>query len=547
MGFFDFLNLGNKSKENFEIKEKPESDISQPVPRSYLASSAYENYPSTRNVIFQQAFDGEKTPGELGHVYDLQPEYLKLRMRAYELDLKTDIVKIITGKFFKWVIGTGLKLQCEADETVLNMLNYETSNLEDFKKRSEHLFNLYAKSKFSDYSRQSNLHAKGNEAFKTAFLGGDALCILRNEGAGVNVQVIDGEQVCTPLDDEGKLKNTKIKHGIEYDKKGRHVAFWVKNSDDLSISSVRIKAYDSNGFERAWMIYGDKHRIDHLRGIPKITSILEKVTKLDRFVEASVSKAEQIANVPYSIEHEHFSDGENPLNSLGPKKSNKLEAEETTYEQAGRTANQIRQTTPNSVFNMPIGAKLKAIANEGESSFDDFYKAVFRSLCAAIDVPPEVAVQMYEQSYSSSRAAINMWEHIIEIYREYIVIENFYKPFYKFWLYNEILQGRIESQGLEKAITEKDTMALESLFNCRFTGKKMPHIDPLKEAKAIREMLQDKTPLISREQATEMANGGDWNSNYNKFKSESQIVDPELQNHGKDSLEEKEKNTKEQR
>lgn len=525
MGIFDIF---TKSKES-QPDKKVDSITEIPVGAENVL--VFGNaFPRTNNIVIKESFDGEKTPGELGNIYDLQPEYHKLRMRAYEMDLKTDLIKIITGKIFKWIIGTGLKLQSECDYEVLNMLGYnvQEDSLEQFKTRSEHLFNLWAKSKLGDYSEQQNIHQKGNDAFKTAFLGGDALVILRySKSDGVTVQLIDGEQIQSPLDDAKKSEGNEIKYGVEVDKRGRHVAYWVKvDGTDLEYKRITVK---SNGIKRAWLIYGYKHRIDHVRGIPAITSIIEKVSKLDRFTEASVSKAEQVANIPFAIEHDRDSTGENPLANLGPKKNLLAKDETTSYDEAGKTANQIRQSTSNQVFNMPIGAKLKTLANESETNFDEFYKAIFRSLCAAVDVPPEVALQMYEQSYSSSRAAINMWEHIIEIWRDNIIVNNYYKPIYKFWLYHQMLEGKIENEFYEKAINEKDVMALEAFYNCRLVGKKMPHIDPLKEAKAIRDLLQDDTPLISREQAAEMANAGDWNQNYAKFKNERKEIDLDAQ------------------
>ena len=68
-------------------------------------------------------------------------------------------------------------------------------------------------------------------------------------------------------------------------------------------------------------------------------------------------------------------------------------------------------------------------------------------------------------------------------------------------------------------------MALEAYFSARFTGKKMPHIDPAKEAKAIRILLGDEsTPLISYEQATEDMGKGSWEENYNKFIEEDKKI-----------------------
>lgn len=472
---------------------------------------------STNNPILTDVWDGEKTPGELGSVYDTMPDHLKLRLRAYDMHLKTDIVRIITGKFFKWVVGSGLKLQAEPNQTVLGMSGI-TEDYPKFQKQTEALFNLYAGSKYSDYNKKDWLHKKANDAFKTAFLGGDALCVIRFDSFGPNIQVIDGQQLCSPLDSG----NAIVRDGIEMNSKGEHIAFWVK-SDGLKVDMEpkRIKAKSTNGTLMAWMIYGEKARIDHHRGIPVISSILEKVAKLDRFVEASVSKAEQVANVVYAFEHNVNGTGE--AIDFGSKKTNDKPST-TSYEDSGRTADQMRQSTSNQVFNLPIGATLKSLSSQSETTFNEFFRAVFVTLCAAVDIPEEVALQKYEQNYSSSRAAINGWEHIIEIYRQEFA-KKFYEPFYRAWLEWNVLSGKIQSNGFIKSMNDGDFMAMEAYYNARFTGKKMPHIDPAKEAKAIRLLLGDtETPLISYEQAAEEMGKGNWEENYNKFLEEDKKI-----------------------
>lgn len=476
------------------------------------------------NPILNDTFDGEKTPGELGSVYDTMPDYLRLRLRAYDMNLKTDIIKIITGKFFKWVIGSGLKLQAEPDEEVLKLSGINVE-LTDFKKASEALFNVYSNSKYSDYHKKDWLHEKASEAFKTAFLGGDCLCINRVDEFGPNIQVVDGQQVSNPFDESGKGEGNVIKHGVELNKKGEHIAFWVSNiNEDLEISHTRVLATNKNGNLMAWMVYGNKERIDHHRGIPVISSILEKVAKLDRFVEASVSKAEQTANVVYAFKHDQDSTGENIFTQGLTGKQDEGDTEETNYEKSNRTAASLRQSVSGAVLNLTPGSELQNLSNAGETSFNEFFRAVFVSLCASVDIPEEVALQKYEQNYSSSRAAINGWEHIVEIYRQKFA-KKFYEPFYRVWLEYQILTGKIKAPWFITAQNNGDFMAVEAAFSARFTGKKMPHIDPLKEAKAIRAMLgDDTTALISFEQATEAMGSGDWMSNYKKHLEEKKLV-----------------------
>lgn len=529
MGILDFF----KSKE--KVVESESVGIPKIQQDIWLGRGDY-NY----NPIIDTYWDGEKTPGELGAVENTTPDYLKLRLRAHDMNLKTDIVKIITGKFFKWVVGSGLKLQSEFDENVLKISGVN-KDLSQMKSDIESLFNLYTNSNYSDYQEKDNFHEKASEAFKTSFLGGDCLCIIRFEDQGPTIQVIDGQQVENPFDEKDKEDGNVIRHGIEINKKGQHVAFWVKIDSEMSeepIEFKRVKAKNSNGNLVAWMIYGNKHRIDHHRGIPVISSILEKIAKLDRYVEASVKKAEETANVVYAFEHSDKSTGENILTQSLTGKKVDGKSPESAFEQNGRTAAAMRQTTSGTVINLAPESKLASLSNPNETSFNEFFRAVFTALCAAVDIPEEVALQKYEQNYSSSRAAINGWEHIVEIYRIKFA-DKFYKPFYKAWFEYQVLTNKINCPEYINAKSKKDLMCLEAFYKSRFTGKKMPHIDPLKEAKAIRSMLGETTaPLISHEQAAEMLGAGDWGSNYKKYLEEDKLIPkPELdvknENNGK--------------
>lgn len=505
-----------------EVQETP---LQNPTSTQYIGDGAV-GY----NPILTDVFDGEKNPGELGAVYDTLPDHLRLRLRAYDMNLKTDIVKIITGKFFKWVVGSGLKLQSEPNENVLEMSGLK-EDFPKFKKDIESLFNLYASSKYSDYTKKDWLHERASEAFKSSFLGGDCVCIIRVDKFGPNIQVIDGQQLETPFDDEDKGAGNTIHKGIEIDKKGEHIAFWIVVDDnDSTITHKRIKATNSNGNLMAWIIYGDKARIDHHRGIPVIASILEKIAKLDRYVEASVTKAEQTANVVYAFKHNTNSTGENIIKTSLTSKKNVGDPEDSVYEKNGVTASMLRQSTNGIVMNLTPDSELVSLSSLSETTFNEFFRAVFVALCAAVDIPEEVALQKYEQNYSSSRAAINGWEHIVEIYRQKFA-KKFYEPFYRVWLEHQILIGKIDSKGFLTAQSNGDFMAIEAYYNARFSGKKMPHIDPLKEAKAMRSMLgNNEDPLISREQASEGLGVGDWHENYKKHKEEQkEIPEPKIE------------------
>jgi capsid protein len=515
---------------NILKKDSVESDS----PAIEAESSTY--YRGNWQPIITERFDGEKTPGEMGVIRNLLPNHEHLRARAFEAHLKSDLVKIITGKFFKYVIGTGLKLQAEPQAAVLASEGISKDGLPEFRNIVEARFQVYSDSRRSSYTGMGDLHEKAIEAFSTAFLGGDCLCIQRiNEKSELSMDVIDGQHIKTPYLDAQMMADVKsrgntIKEGIELNSRGEHVAFYVL-TEDADYILGKFKRIEARGAKTgrllAWMVYGDKHRIDHVRGIPNITQILEKVEKLDRYTEAAVGSAEERAKIVFAIEHNKDSDGENPM--LGKARqaaglSNSAASETAGYDLGTKTAATIAATTQKQTFNMPVGSQLRALASTSEFQYDSFSKAVFSYLCAAVDIPPEVAMQLYEQNYSSSRAAINSWDYVVKIYRKRFV-KTYYQPFYKMWLEMEVVKNKISAPGFIKALQQDNFMIVEAYCTSRFVGVNMPHIDPLKEVNAVRKMLgNDEDPLISHEQATEMLGAGDWVKNIEKWDEEEKIV-----------------------
>lgn len=512
---------------NIEIG-KQEEKIIEPENSTYFDNSGTKIYGQFYPVV-TRTFDGEKTLGELGVIQNTIPDYKGLRLRSYDAEMRTDIVKIITERFFNLVVGSGLKLQAEPNEDLLELEGI-TEDFKTIKKTIEARFNTYSKSKFADYSEMQNLHQKALEAYKTSFLGGDCLVICRIEKLNLNIQIVDGIHVCDPIGtkyfEETNDRKNFILHGVEIDSRGKHVAYYVKKN---TFEFERVSVYgEKSNRKLAWLIYGERKRVDHVRGIPVISQILEKINKLDRYTEASVSKAEQAANVAYAIQHDQYSTGEDILQNLANKKNGVVNDAGKNFELADGLANRINQTTSGQAYNMPIGSKLVSFSTDIETDFEQFYRAILNSLCASVGVPPEVAMQMYNSNYSASRAAINAFEYIVLLGRDKFS-EHFYKPIYQIYLELEILKGKVPANGYLVALQKGDFMITESYSNCRFIGPKMPHIDPLKEVKAVSEMLA--LNLISREQATEMLNAGDWWNNYEKKKIEDEeLPKPEIIN-----------------
>ena len=517
----------NSAVENFEDTTELVSEVS-PEPTSYQFGFEPSSYSSTTYV-----FNGEKTSGELGSPINLIPDYRALRLRANEAELTSDVIQIVTGRYFKWVLGAGLKIQVETSEEVLELEGI-TEDISKFRKNVEAYFSLFAKSEKADHSGMVSLHRLARNCFSSSFIGGDSLVVLRlDENSNVTVQVIDGQHVKSPVLNSlyftaAKERGNKIKHGIEKDSKGKHVAYYVeKYSDGILPAYDRIEAIGKESkCKMAWLVYGKKARIDNDRGISRLSAILEKNAKLDRYTEAAISSAEERAKVPWTIEHSRFSDGENPM--LGKiMKGTGAAALESSYELGKVISKNISVSENKNVWNLPIDAKMKALDSQSEAQYDPFWNPIFNQICASVDLPPEVALQKYSSNYSASRAAINGWGFNVDVERMDFSA-SFYIPIFSFWLYIHILKGKVNAAGYLKAKNDGNDYVIAAYNNVRFTGTNMPHIDPKKEADAMRILLGDPSkgedPLMSREQAAELLGLGEWRENCKKYQEEDKII-----------------------
>lgn len=508
------------------VKKTPE------VKSDYINYEYGYSYP-----IITKKFDGEKTQGELGIIINNIPDFERIRMRAFDADMKNDTIKTIIKRYSNWVVGSGLKLQSEPEITVLNIEGIDIDKVL-FSEKIEALFKVWSNSKHCDYSGQNNLNKLASQVQTASFIGGDCLVICRVINRVLKVQIIDGSHVKNPDYDELekiKSRGNFIKYGVEYNVYGDIISYYVdfqnldKEKTTYTSKVERVLSKNNKGSLMAWMVYGSKARIDHKRGISRISHILEKSTKLDRYAEASVGKAEQGANIAHFFEHDKDSLNDNPLKDFIKNKAAingniSDTSNEDPYVLGDKLANKITQTTSNQVYILPQGVTLKSFQGNTDNNFDAFYNSVYDGLAAACDVPPEVAKQKYSSNYSASRAAIGGWDYIIDIDRDDFSTQ-FYKNVFNLFLELNVYLGKIDAPGYIEAKRSGNFYIIESYQTCRFIGKKMPHIDPIKEVKAIVEMINND--LISREQAGEALNIGSWRENFTKKQEEDKLIPKE--------------------
>lgn len=459
------------------------------------------------------SFNGEKNLGEIGPVKDYTLDYDTLRVRSWQAYLESEVFQTIINKFKLWVIGSGLKMKSDPIEQVLKSEGIKLET-EAFNEVSETRFAIWAKTKMGDYSNMVSLNKIAQSVFMNSKIGGDVLVVLRVVKGTVKVQLIDGCHVQSPnygteAMPEVLSNGNRIINGVESKPNGEVVAYHIRN-EDYSFSRIAAKS-PSTGLTMAYLVYGATYRIDNNRGIPIMSTVLESLKKLERYAGATLGSAEEAAKIVLQVVHDRNSTGENPLvRQLARARDADATDMLPVSLEGQQLADRVAATTNKQAFNLPIGSEIKQLAsNQRELYFKDFYETFFNMMCASIGIPPNVAMSLYNDSFSASRAALKDWEHTLFVNRDDFT-EQFYQHIYNLWLHLEILKNKVQAPGYLTAFAEGNEMVLNAYRNARFTGAIPGHIDPLKEVNAVRAQLGttgEHIPLITVEQAVEMLRG----------------------------------------
>lgn len=457
------------------------------------------------------SFDGEKNVGEIGPIKDYYLDYKSIAMRSWQSMLESDVTRMVIGRFVMWVIGSGLRLQAEPKEKTLRAEKVEL-DIQEFSDSIEERYSIWANSTNCSWNGMMTMAQLEWESYKNACLGGDSLVVQRFDDKGQTIQIIDTIHLCNPIGSSWFDGTRRIVNGIELNERGEHVAYYIQKK---YLEYERITAKNSLGFRTAFLVYGDRHRIDDHRGISRVVTVLETLAKTERYKEATVGSAEEVAKIAYQIVHQSFSTGENPLGDLAQAFDYNAPVNPATWD-GEELANKVRATTNKQAINMPQGSEIKPMGQHKSTlMFKEFYMTLVECVCAVVGIPPNVALSKYDGNFSASRAALKDWEHTLEVERA-AFSRQFHKHIYDFYLHVSVLTGKVEAPGYLTGFNAKNFYICESYRTARFVGDNVPHIDPEKEVRAERLKLGDAggtMPLTTLEEATQRVGGGNSTAN----------------------------------
>jgi capsid protein len=515
---------GGKSSNHSTALVLYDPPIKRDLPQAnYVSTSG--NYGTTYAI-----YDGETNQGEFGPAKAYVKDWYTLRYRSKQLFTESLVAKGIVLAFNRWTVGDGLRPHTDPLVDVLAKEGIKLDNAafsESFKLR----WKAYAESRAADYTGKSSLLTLQKQAHLEAKLGGDMLVILRVVNGLVKVQHIDGGHVMNPLNEvtiDYADKNVagyqgnqgfdyiyiptgnRIRYGVEIDDKGTPIAYHVRVG--LNMEFKRVLAKDSNGFLRAFLVFGKRFDLDAPRGSSLLETALENLKKLDRYFGAAVAGAEIRAKFAVFFEHDKYSVEDDPLAAQRAKTliaqpgplTGMAQITDTAIDAMGtKIASDVSVTMNGTYVNLPRGVKAHSLETNQELGVGEFMDAIIEVVCMGLEIPPNVAKGLFNDSFSASRMAGKTFEHTMKIDRADLG-EQYLDPIKELQMYLWVLDAKIQAPGYLQKLKAKDEISMAAYHNCEWMGDNFPEVDDKRAADALRILMGagfEHMPLISPEQA----------------------------------------------
>jgi phage portal protein, lambda family len=406
--------------------------------------------------------------------HDIDANFRMLRARSVDLQQGTPIAAGALKTNKTNVIGPGLRFKANIRYEELG-LTFEEKNA--WERKTEREFAMWAK--HCDAREQTDFYGIQALTYYEKLLYGDAfvnLPLLFNRTDKnpypLRLQIVESILVASPPKYIGREEdeNNDVIHGVKFNKYGAAVGFYVLNKLYNAFNNdhdyTYIPKYGTQTGRRNIIQVMTIERSGQLRGIPILSPVIEDLKVLSRYNDAEVMKVLVNALMAIFIESEAPDDM-----SLGTAidEDDQVDSEnDETIELGNGTVNVL---APGEKVNVAEKTPIP-------TSFADFTSSLISHVGAALEIPYEILVKHFGQSYSASRAALLEYWKSVEMQRAEFITQ-FCNPIYEEWLTMAILLGRIDAPGFFD-----DPIIREAWLGAEWYGPSQGQLDPEKEATA---------------------------------------------------------------
>jgi lambda family phage portal protein len=458
-------------------------------------------------------WNGEKFEGGYGFTEMLEMDYWTLRQRSEELFTKNIYARSILNRLCTSIVNVGIFPEVCPREAIIGV---EEHSMDDWSGNVETLFDLWSKDPIQcDSTAQDTFSEIQRKAYLDALICGDVLVVLRYPSKTHNPQIelVKGSLITSPYARKSRSGH-EIVDGVELDKSGKHIAYWVKQEDG---THERLPCFGvRSGRKMAWLKYGLTRRIGNVRGEPMLSIILQSLKDLDRYRDAALRQA--VVNSLVAMFIERSSD-----------KPKSLPLTDGAYLKTSVRGNSV-DSSPLQVNAFGAPGLIAERLNEGETikqlgsggtdvNFGVFEETIVAAFGMVYEIPPEVLRLAFSSNYSASQAANNEFRMFTE--KEWASFgDSFCSPIYHSWLLNNALASKVKADGLIEAFRNKDRTAIMAWSSVDWLGSVKPATDPLKQGKGSKMYVDEGWSNNARE--SRLLTGTKFSENMKKLRHENE-------------------------
>jgi lambda family phage portal protein len=279
--------------------------------------------------------------------------------------------------------------------------------------------------------------------FRGVFESGDILMVRRRDFRPgdiipLKVQLVESDRISNP---RGASDTETIAGGVEVTASGVTRAYYVSDRHPGEfLSGVTMAKWDripkeGRGGTPLSRLLFEKRRPGQRRGVPALAPVIEPLKQITRLTDYEL--AASVVSALFTV----FIKSEAPLSGSLP-----VAPEGSTDEEIPSRAGDIR-LNPASVVDLRPGEDIVlANPNRPSGAFDPFFRAMVQQIGMAVEMPYEVLMHLYQNSYSAARAALlDAWRFFRK--RRKWVSENFCQIVYEWAVADAILEGLLDLPG----------------------------------------------------------------------------------------------------
>lgn len=441
---------------------------------------------------------------------DIHQNVPKLRDRARDLHMGSDIVAAAHKGLRTNIVGTGLRLNPAFDASYLGLTKEQAEKLRSSIQRE---WALWADTTKCDAGGLNDFYELQGLAFISTLMSGDVFALMPKKERpwsvyDLKVNLIEADRCATPPD-KVNLDRERIQSGVEVDADGMVVAYHFSNrhpgAGGYSLSGandwVRVEKYGKRTGRVNVLHLFEAERPGQRRGIPIIAPIIESLKQLSQYTNAELAAAVITSMYTVFITTPTDDEGGAPFEGVGMDDED-LDGTENV---PGATGDEIK-LGQGAIMRTDPGEDVKfADPTRPNPNYEAFVRAMLKQMAAALELPYEILTKQFTSSYSASRGALLEAWKMYRMRRSWLS-KTFCQPIYEEWFVEAVSKGRIDAPGIFD-----DPAIFAAYTRAEWHGPSQGLLDPTKEVAAAISRIEYNMSTAERETAE--LNGGSWEQN----------------------------------